>query len=76
MLDTTQVVDGQPILADSPAEIGDGESDLAPASAKSPATCNLAVAIAKSEDSGNLAPTGAKTNLQGHEQVVRGLRHS
>lgn len=47
MLDTTQVVDGQPILADSPAEIGDGESDLAPASAKSPATCNSAVAIAK-----------------------------
>ena len=37
---------------------------------------NLAVAIAKSEDSGNLAPTGAKTNLQGHEQAVRGLRHS
>lgn len=47
MLDTTQVVDGQPILADSPAEIGDGESDLAPASAKSPATSNSAVAIAK-----------------------------
>ena len=37
---------------------------------------NLAVAIAKSEDSGNVAPMGAKTNQQGHEQVVRGLRHS
>ena len=36
---------------------------------------NLAIAIAKLKVP-KMAPTGAKTNLQGHEQAVRGLRHS
>ena len=46
VLDATQVADGRPILADASAEIGDNDSNLAPASAKSSGTCNLAAAIA------------------------------
>ena len=68
-------VDGQPILADASAEIGDSNFNLRLASAKSSATCNLAIAIAKMK-APKMAPVGAKTNLQGHEQVVRGLCHS
>lgn len=69
------VVDGQPIGADAFAEIDDSNLNLALASAKSSATCNLAIAIAKMK-APKMAPVGAKTNLQGHEQVVRGLCHS
>ena len=68
-------VDGQPIWADAFAEIDDSNFNLALASAKSSATSNLAIAIAKMK-APKMAPVGAKTNLQGHEQVVRGLRHS
>ena len=50
-------VDGQPIWADAFAEIDDSNF-------------NLAIAIAKMK-APKMAPVGAKTNLQGHEQVVR-----
>ena len=36
---------------------------------------NLAITIAKMK-APQMAPAGAKTNLQGHGQVVRGLCHS